>query len=988
MKSLNLKTKMTVGVSSIVILSLALASYFTISYFEKQLKATVVRNQFLMTSVVANQIDSKLLTAHEQLILAANEVPPAGLRDPEQAQRFLDSRITLRSTFDNHVGLFTAAGTEIAETPFDPNRRGMNFSYRPYFKKTVETGKPVISDPYLSSQAHGHPAIMMTAPILRKGGKLAGMLVGSMDLMGENILGDIAKIRIGKEGYLALTTADRILVMHPNKDRIMKPIPLGNRLYDAAVGGYEGSDETITTAGIPMLTSVKRMKVNGWMMVANYPLAEAYAAISEMKRYLLAASVTAVVCVFFMTLFLIRRFTAPLAQFTSHVMDLPVKRGAEKQLHLETRDEIGTLSQVFNTMVVELDQQQDSLRESEDLFRSLSEKSLVGIYVIQDGLFRYVNPRFAEIFKYSQDELTEKLGPKDLTHPDDRTAVQEYIRKRISGEAMSVHYLFRGLTKTRDIIDAEVYGSATVYQGRPAIIGTVMDITERKRAEEDLRESEERFRELADSLPQTVFEIDSEGRFLYVNRAALETFGYTRVDVERGLNVADVIAPQDRERALQKIQERMRGSRNEHQEYMAIRKDGTTFPGTVHAIPIVRDGRPAGLRGILIDITDRKRFEAEVLRSQKLESIGVMAGGIAHDFNNILTGILGNLSLAKIRLDQSNPLYQRIDEAEKASLHARDLTQQLLTFARGGSPVKKLIALGPLIRDAVGFAVRGSNVRVEYRLDEDLKPVEADAGQLAQVFHNLVINACQAMPRGGTLVIAAQNCGAGTAITAPALSGDFVQVRIEDQGIGIPPEHLSKIFDPYFTTKQRGSGLGLAIAYSVVKSHGGHIDVASILGRGTTFTLHLPSAEGRAAPRRAEETAIIGGKGRVLVMDDEEIVRAVVMSMLIELGYEAVSSRDGSETIRLYRDAKAAGRGFDAVIMDLTIPGGMGGKEAVRELRAFDPHVRAIVSSGYSDDPIMADYQSYGFSGVVKKPYRVSELSETLSRAMHRTSDL
>jgi PAS domain S-box-containing protein len=828
---------------------------------------------------------------------------------------------------------------------------------------------------------------MMTAPITRGDGKLAGMLVGSMDLMGDNVLGDIAKIRIGKEGYLALTTADRILVMHPNKDRIMKPIPLGNRLYDAAVGGYEGSDETITTAGIPMLTSVKRMKVNGWMMVANYPLAEAYAAISEMKRYLLAASVTAVVCVFFMTLFLIRRFTAPLAQFTRHVMDLPVKRGAEKQLHLETRDEIGTLSQVFNTMVVELDQQQDSLRESENLFRSLSEKSLVGIYVIQDGLFRYVNPRFAEIFKYSQDELTEKLGPKDLTHPDDRTAVQEYIRKRISGEAMSVHYLFRGLTKTRDIIDAEVYGSATVYQGRPAIIGTVMDITERKRAEEDLRESEERFRELADSLPQTVFEIDSEGRFLYVNRAALETFGYTRVDVERGLNVADVIAPQDRERALQKIRERMRGSRNEHQEYMAIRKDGTTFPGTVHAIPIVRDGRPAGLRGILIDITDRKRFEAEVLRSQKLESIGVMAGGIAHDFNNILTGILGNLSLAKIRLDRSNPLYQRIDEAEKASLHARDLTQQLLTFARGGSPVKKLIALGPLIRDAVGFAVRGSNVRVEYRLDEDLKPVEADAGQLAQVFHNLVINACQAMPRGGTLVIAAQNCGADAAITAPALSGDCVQVQIEDQGIGIPPEHLSKIFDPYFTTKQRGSGLGLAIAYSVVKSHGGHIDVASILGRGTTFTLHLPSAEGRAAPRRAEEAAIIGGKGRVLVMDDEEIVRAVVMSMLIELGYEAVTSRDGSETIRLYRDAKAAGRGFDAVIMDLTIPGGMGGKEAIRELREFDPHVRAIVSSGYSDDPIMADFQSYGFSGVVKKPYRVSELSETLNRVIHGPSD-
>jgi diguanylate cyclase (GGDEF)-like protein/PAS domain S-box-containing protein len=474
LRSLNLKTKMTLGVSTVVILSLSLAGYLATSYFERQLRAAIGRNQFQLASAVANEIDSKLLMAHQQLIRASREVPPAALSSPDVAQRFLDSKGYLASYFDNHYAIFSAAGIYIAETPFTPNRRGRNFSYRPYFKKTVESQKPVISDPYLSSQAHTHPAIMMTAPIFNSKGALLGFLAGSMDLMGDNILGDIAKIRVGKNGFLSLTTADRVMVMHPDKTRIMKPIPAGNKVYDAALEGFEGTNDTVTTGGIPMVTSVKRMKVNGWIVVANHPQAEAYASINEMKVYFLATGAVIVTVVSFIIARLIRKYTGPLHRLTRHVRELSRKEGADKLVRPETDDEIGTLSRAFNTMVAELDQQHQALRESEELFRTLAERSLAGIYLIQDGLFRYVNPRFGEIFKYPADEVTDKLGPAGLVRSGEWPASQG-------------HYFLRAATRTQDLIDVEVYGSATVYRSRPAIIGTIVDITERTMIEERLK---------------------------------------------------------------------------------------------------------------------------------------------------------------------------------------------------------------------------------------------------------------------------------------------------------------------------------------------------------------------------------------------------------------------------------------------------------------------------------------------------------------------
>ncbi len=377
--------------------------------------------------------------------------------------------------------------------------------------------------------------------------------------------------------------------------------------------------------------------------------------------------------------------------------------------------------------------------------------------------------------------------------------------------------------------------------------------------------------------------------------------------------------------------------------------------------------------------------EEERLKIAKLESVGVLAGGIAHDFNNILTGIMGNISLARRGLESGEiaKASNRLVEAEKASLRAKDLTQQLLTFSSGGTPIKITTSIIGILEDSISLALRGSDVRCELSLPDDVWPVEADEGQIGQVISNLVLNADQAMPEGGTLNIGVRNTIIGKRTTLPLARGNYVQITIEDHGVGIPEEHLLRIFDPYFTTKQKGSGLGLSTVHSIIKKHGGHITIESKLGVGTTLQVYLPaSMEPIPAVEEVAAEACVAGAGRVLVMDDEEVVRDLLRSELTGIGYEVELASVGAETIKKYANAKETGQPFAAVILDLTVPGGMGGKETIKKLLEIDPDVKAIVSSGYSTDPIMTDFVKYGFKGVVVKPYRTSELEQVLHKVI------
>jgi CheY-like chemotaxis protein len=372
-----------------------------------------------------------------------------------------------------------------------------------------------------------------------------------------------------------------------------------------------------------------------------------------------------------------------------------------------------------------------------------------------------------------------------------------------------------------------------------------------------------------------------------------------------------------------------------------------------------------------------------LLTARKLEAIGTLAGGIAHTFNNLLTVILGRLSLAQLQARQQEPIQAHLREAEKAAQQATEVTGQLLTFAKGGAPVKRLLPLGPVLQEAIHGALADAAGQHVVALADDLWPVEMDSGQIRQAIDHVVRNAVEATAAGGTIEVRADNVTLPEAHHAPLSPGPWARISVIDQGAGIAAAHLDKIFDPYFTTKGHGGGLGLATAHAIVQHHGGSIQVVSAPGAGTTVHMYLPARPQVAAPGSPTLAAVRTGQHKILVMDDEEGIRGVLSTMLTSLGYESISAREGTEAIALYRCAQEAGTPFVAVILDLVVADGMGGQEAIARLRELDPQVKAIVSSGYSADAVMADFQRYGFSGVLAKPYRLAELRALLQHVVH-----
>jgi PAS domain S-box-containing protein len=512
-----------------------------------------------------------------------------------------------------------------------------------------------------------------------------------------------------------------------------------------------------------------------------------------------------------------------------------------------------------------------------------------------------------------------------------------------------------------------------------------LEITERKNAEERLRENEEKFRNLAEQSPNMIF-INKQGRVVYANKKCEEIMGYKREEFySSDFDFLKLISPEYKDLGGASFSRHMKGEEITPLEFTLITKGGAKIEAILTSKLIKYEGDQAIL-GTVTDITERKKMQEELLKAKKLESIGILAGGIAHDFNNILTGILGNISLAKTKADSDNEIFKILAKAEKASLRAKDLTQQLLTFSKGGAPIKEATSIAELIEDSAEFALRGFKIRCEFSMPQDLWPVEIDKGQINQVVNNLIINADQAMPEGGIIKVSAENATIRKQDVLPLQPGKYVKITLKDHGIGIPKQHLQRIFDPYFTTKHKGDGLGLATSYSIIKNHKGHIHVESELGFGSTFIIYLPASPKKVPKKKVAEEKPLAGKGKILVMDDEEVVRDVIGDLLAILGYEVEFAEDGSKVIELYKKAEESKAPYDAVIMDLTVPGGMGGKESIQELIQIDPEVKAIVSSGYSNDPVMANFRKHGFSGVVAKPFKIEELSKVLHQAITERS--
>ena len=612
------------------------------------------------------------------------------------------------------------------------------------------------------------------------------------------------------------------------------------------------------------------------------------------------------------------------------------------------------------------------LKESEDRFRSLVENANDIVFSLsRAGVFIYVSPTWKEAFGY---ELSEVIGhPFDpFVHPEDVPRCHTFMQKVFeTGEKQSgIEYRVRHKDGTWIWYSAN---ASLVSEGNDlSLIGIGRDITERKVMEKALHDSEEQFRTLCNAAPIGIFMSDGEGNANYFNPRWQEITGMSASE-GMGKGWVKGIHPDDLDEIGKVMHEAMTKGRISPHEHRQLTPQGNTIWVRVLASPIYgSDGSVSSIVGTLEDITDFQQARQEMLKAVKLESLGVLAGGIAHDFNNILTAIFGNISLARFQLHDSEAVNNRLEDAENAIIRATDLTKQLLTFARGGEPIKTIIKVNDLMLDTARFVLHGTNVNCEFNLGDDIWPVEADEGQIGQVIHNLILNAVQAMPQGGTVTIHSQN------VNSLTKENRFVKIIVADTGIGIPENILQKIFDPYFTTKTQGNGLGLATCYSIIKKHGGKIRVASTVGEGTKFFISLPASEHKCESGSKSPTKLSYGSGRVLVMDDNEDVRNIAQGILKELGYTVELAGDGAEALAIYAQRKEQGTPIYAVILDLTIPAGMGGKETIKNLLKMDPDVKAIVSSGYSNDPVMANYRDYGFRAVLSKPYRPQEMSKVL----------
>ena len=636
---------------------------------------------------------------------------------------------------------------------------------------------------------------------------------------------------------------------------------------------------------------------------------------------------------------------------------------------------------------------EETLDKAEKEYHSFLDNAIVGMFQsTPDGRFLFVNRALALIHGFDSPEemraAITNIGEQVYVLKEDRARFQELLNQGRLEKFEAEFYRKDGnkiWTSTTARAVRDETGKILFYEG------TSEDITEHKRAEDELRQSEAKYRTLLESINDGVFIVNQERCFTFVNDFIVHRSGHPRESFI-GKDFLEVIQPEYRELARKNFEADMRGETLPPYE-VALNYPGSSRHGRwieINRKPLWDGAKIVGVIGVSRDITARRQMEEELLRNRALESLGTLAGGIAHDFNNLLMAVTGYISIAKIALPPDSEEFGFLSEAERISLAGKELTQKLIAFSRGGASLKTVMVLNPLVEYVSRIALSGSNVECSFSLSDNLIPVEADETQIGQVIHNVVANAREAMPEGGSIHVTTSNVTVPGEENVSLPAGDYIKISIEDYGTGIKEEDLPKIFDPYFTTKgmgaTKGMGLGLAIAYSTVKKHNGLIVVESMPGEGTIVDIYLPAHKAARAEAVREEPFRPLRK-KVLFMDDDENVRNIGGKLISHLGYEVVLAKNGNEAVDLYTLAHTANEPFDAVILDLTVKGGMGGKEAFERLQSGDPHIRAIISSGYADDPIISNFAEFGFKGAMTKPYKIDELKELLGSVVGTDSE-
>ena len=577
-----------------------------------------------------------------------------------------------------------------------------------------------------------------------------------------------------------------------------------------------------------------------------------------------------------------------------------------------------------------------------------------------------------------------------VVHPDDRALIVKQTELALYSDdnPYKVDYRIFWPDKSERIIHEEALIERD-DKGTPIkVTGIIQDITFRKQAEEALRKSEEQFRTVADFTYDWEYWIAPDGHHIYVSPSCERITGYAPDEFIKDPELLEkIVHPDDHSTVVKHFGEEQSLQKLPTRDFRIItRKGEERWISHVCQAIYGADGTYLGRRGSNRDITKQKIMQEELLKAKKLESLGVLAGGIAHDFNNLMSAVVGYISLARMEMKPGSKGFKNLIEAEKASIQTKGLTARLITFSEGGKPVKETVPIGDLVKNSVGSSLKGSNINAGFSIPDDISPVDVDEEQMKQAVHNIITNAQEAMAGQGTINVSCENTDIGVQDALTLKDGKYVKISIEDQGAGIPEEDLAKIFDPYFSTKemgtQKGMGLGLSVSDSIVKQHDGLITVKSELGTGTILSIYLPASEKEiveAAPvKKPVPEKLVTQREKILVMDDEEVIRDVCNALFTHLGYEAEVAVEGVEAIEMYRKAMESAKPFDMVILDLTNKVGIGGAETMVNLLEIDPDVKAIVASGYSNDPIMSNFREHGFRTALPKPFNLDQLKKAL----------
>lgn len=653
-----------------------------------------------------------------------------------------------------------------------------------------------------------------------------------------------------------------------------------------------------------------------------------------------------------------------------------------------------TFGKVMDSLLHEIRERkvaEDDLALGKQRLQAIFDSSPAAIFIHDiNGTILDLNRTMLEMFGVEKEEGLALSIADDYSSADNPSAMLPvFWQKACGGAPQQFDWLVR---RPHDgfVFIAQVNLEKILFGDKEVICATVQDITARKEAEENLASEQERLAVTLRSIADGVIATDVEGKVVLLNKVAEELTGWSNEEAQGkpSMEVFNIINEKTGQSCVSPIQRVLETGNTiglaSHTALVA--RDGSVKSIADSGAPI-RDRESVIVGGVLVfrDVTHEKKIEEELLKVRKLESIGVLAGGIAHDFNNILSAILGNVELAAYRVAESDTKTANLlTDAQKASKRAAKLTQQLLTFSKGGVPVREATTLPELVTDSADFVLHGSQVFCTYNFPDELWMVDVDGGQIGQVIQNIILNAKHAMPEGGSIVICCANVGdAAKEARLNTDTGNYVRITIQDTGTGIPEEIRDKVFDPYFTTKQEGNGLGLAICHSIINKHEGFLTVDSVSGKGTTFTIYLPAVFSSQTLVDVEPGVTPSAKGaRIMVMDDDEMVCKVAAAQLTILGHEPVLVVDGDQAIKRYLELQDCGTPIDLVIMDLTIPGGMGGQEAAQKLLQFDPQAKIIVASGYSTDPVMANCREFGFCSAVAKPFDLTELARSIESVL------